>query len=226
IKDREIAGLIASLLAYGRVSQILKSVSIVLNIIKEPFKYLNSSSEKDIRSDFKYFKHRFTDEDDISSLLLASKEIINEYGSLNNCFYSCMNENDDSILPALRKYIKKLGGKINNNFNSLISMPDGSSAFKRFNLYLRWMIRKDNVDPGGWENIPASKLIVPLDTHMYKICLGLKFTDRKQADIKSALNITNRFKAYAPLDPVKFDFALTRLGMNKDKDLNNLLKNI
>lgn len=86
------------------------------------------------------------------------------------------------------------------------------------------MVRKDNVDPGGWDKIPASKLIVPLDVHMYRICCSLNFTNRKQADIKSALNITQCFKAFAPDDPVKFDFALTRLGMNKEDSLNILLK--
>jgi len=225
IKDREIAGLVASLLAYGRVAQILKSVSLILNFIGEPFNYLNSSSKKDIYNAFRSFKHRFTTGEDISSLLYAAKEIIIEYDSINNCFYSGINENDDSVLPALRKFIKKFGGKINNQFNSLLSMPEGSSAFKRFNLYLRWMVRKDNVDPGGWDNIAASKLIIPLDIHMYRICCGLNFTNRKQADIKSALNITGCFKVYAPDDPVKFDFALTRLGMNKDESLNNLLMN-
>ncbi|MCE5330187.1 TIGR02757 family protein [bacterium] len=224
IKDREIAGLIASLLAYGRVRQILKSVSIVLNFIGEPFNYLDLSSKKVIYQDFKNFKHRFTTGEDISSLLYAAKEIINEYGSIGNCFYLSMNKNDDSILPALRKLIKKFGEKIDNRFNSLISIPEGSSAFKRFNLYLRWMVRKDNVDPGGWENISASKLIIPLDVHMYRICCGLNFTNRKQADIKSAVSITNCFKVYAPDDPVKFDFALTRLGMNKDESLNNLFR--
>ncbi|MCL5070044.1 MAG: TIGR02757 family protein [Actinobacteria bacterium] len=224
IKDREIAGLIASLLAYGRVAQILKSVSLILNFIGEPFNYLNSSSRKDISNAFSSFKHRFTTGEDVSNLLYAVKEIIREYGSLENCFCSGMSKEDESVLPALRKFIKKFGEKLDNRFSSLLSIPEGSSAFKRFNLYLRWMVRKDNVDPGGWENIPASKLIIPLDTHMYRICSGLNFTNRKQADIKSALSITNCFKIYAPDDPVKFDFALTRLGMNRDEGLNNLFR--
>ncbi|MDD5658670.1 MAG: TIGR02757 family protein [Actinomycetota bacterium] len=224
IKDREIAGLIASLLAYGRVRQILKSVSSVLNFIGEPFKYIKVSSQKTIYNDFKNFKHRFTTGEDISNLLYATKAIISEYGSIESCFYLFMDKNDDSILPALRKFIKKFGEKINNNFNSLISIPESLSALKRFNLYLRWMVRKDKVDPGGWEKIPTSKLIVPLDVHMYRICCGLNFTSRKQADIKSAVDITNKFKIYAPLDPVKFDFALTRLGMNKDESLNKLFR--
>jgi uncharacterized protein (TIGR02757 family) len=224
IKDREVAGLIAALLAYGRVQQILKSVSTVLDFIGEPFNYLKNSAKKDIYSDFKFFKHRFTTGEDISSLLFSIKEIVNDYGSLNNCFYKEFDKNTDTILPALRDFIKKFGGKIDNKYNSLLSIPEGSSAFKRFNLYLRWMIRKDNVDPGGWTGIPASKLIVPLDVHMYRICCGLNFTKRKQADIKSALSITQIFRSFSPEDPVMFDFALTRLGMTKDDGLNILLR--
>jgi len=238
LKDREIAGLIAALLAYGRVSQILKSVSSVLNILSEPFDYLKSSKEKDIFNDFKNFKHRFTDGKDLANLLVSIKEIINEYGSLNNCFYelykkynisinatNSINYNShNTILDSLRVFIKKLIEKNKNGCNSLLSNPDGSSAFKRFNLYLRWMVRKDNVDPGGWDNIPSSKLIVPLDTHMYKICCNLRFTTKKQANIKAALDITELFRSFAPDDPVKFDFSLTRLGMNKENDLILLLK--
>jgi uncharacterized protein (TIGR02757 family) len=224
LKDREVAGLIAALLAYGRVAQILKSVSIVLDYMEEPFNYLKNSTKKVIHDDFKCFKHRFTTGEDISSLLFSIKEILNDYGSLNNCFNKGFDKNNETILPALRNFIKKFGDKIDNNYNSLLSIPEGSSAFKRFNLYLRWMIRKDNVDPGGWTGIPASKLIIPLDVHMYRICCGLNFTQRKQADIKSALTITNCFRLFSPEDPVKFDFALTRLGMTKDDNLDILLK--
>ena len=222
LKDREVAGLIAALLAYGRVAQILKSVSKVLDFIGEPYNYLKNSEEKDIFRDFKFFKHRFTTGEDISSLLFSMKEIINEYGSLNDCFCKNFDKKNDTVLPALRIFIKKFGDKINNKYNSLLSIPDGSSAFKRFNLYLRWMIRKDNVDPGGWTGISASKLIIPLDVHMYRICCGLNFTQRKQADIKTALSITQNFRTFSPEDPVRFDFALTRLSMTKDEGLNIL----
>ncbi|MHB1348181.1 MAG: DUF2400 family protein, partial [Candidatus Humimicrobiaceae bacterium] len=69
----------------------------------------------------------------------------------------------------------------------------------------------------------SSKLIIPLDVHMYRICCGLNFTQRKQADIKTALSITQNFRSFSPEDPVRFDFALTRLSMTKDEGLNILL---
>jgi len=87
------------------------------------------------------------------------------------------------------------------------------------NLYLRWMVRRDNVDPGGWIGVSSSKLIIPLDTHMYRISLKLGFTERKQADIRTAMEITSALKKFDRDDPVKYDFALTRLGMNKVEEV-------
>jgi len=78
------------------------------------------------------------------------------------------------------------------------------------------MVRSDDVDPGGWSHVPRSKLIVPVDVHMHRLSLKLGLTSRKQADLKTALEITSAFRAIEPHDPVKYDFALTRLGIRKD----------
>ena len=85
-------------------------------------------------------------------------------------------------------------------------------------------MRSDEVDPGGWEDVPVSKLIVPVDTHMYKICQLLGFTTRKYADIRAATEITKAFRAIAPANPVRYDFSLTRLGIRKDANLAQFLK--
>ena len=85
------------------------------------------------------------------------------------------------------------------------------------------MVRKDAVDPGGWDGVPASKLIMPLDTHIHRIGLELGFTSRRNADMQCALEITNAFKHFAPKGPVRYDFALTRLGIRRDTDLESFL---
>ena len=90
--------------------------------------------------------------------------------------------------------------------------------------FLRWMVRKDEVDPGGWYNVPSSRLIVPLDTHMHRICLALGLTQQKRADMRTALEITTAFRTITPDDPVKYDFALTRLGIRNDTDMDAFLK--
>jgi len=86
------------------------------------------------------------------------------------------------------------------------------------------MVRKDEVDPGGWETVPKRKLIVPLDTHMARIGRLLGATMRKTADMKMALEITETFKKLAPRDPVKYDFALTRFGIRSDLQISFLQK--
>jgi uncharacterized protein (TIGR02757 family) len=85
------------------------------------------------------------------------------------------------------------------------------------------MVRCDDVDPGGWESIPASSLIVPLDTHMFRIAGQLGLTKRKQVNLKTALEITNGYKRWSPEDPVRYDFALTRFGIRNDLAGNNAL---
>jgi len=72
-------------------------------------------------------------------------------------------------------------------------------------------VRRDKVDPGGWDGVSPALLLVPLDTHMYSLCSGLGMTCRSQADMKTALEITAGFRLISPDDPVKYDFSFTRL---------------
>lgn len=213
LHDREIVGLVASSLAYGRVEQILKSVSSVLERMQYPSHFLKSSSIESLRSIFKDFKHRFTTGEDLATLLFGAKLVIEKYGSLYECFRTKLNDDDLTIFPALKSFMIELSAINNCMHNSLVPSPLKGSACKRMNLFLRWMVRKDNVDPGGWDEVPASKLIVPLDTHLYRICCDMNLSQRKQADMKTAFEITYAFRIIAPNDPVKYDFALTRLGM-------------
>ncbi len=214
--DREIAGLIASSLAYGRVNQILKSVSKVLKILNpRPRDFLMGPSFNREAGIFNDFKHRFTAGREVLNLLLKIREVLKKYGSINYCFLAGYSKNDATVIPALLNFIKNLDSLSSGDCCSLIPSPLGSSAFKRLNLYLRWMVRKDRVDPGGWKGIPPSKLIVPLDTHMYHISRLLGFTTRKQADLKTTIEISGSFKKINEDDPVKYDFALTRMGMNR-----------
>ncbi|MCK5507938.1 MAG: TIGR02757 family protein [Desulfobacterales bacterium] len=224
IHDREIVGFIASSLAYGRVAQILKSVSSVFERMTSPSIFLKHASRKSLFKTFKGFKHRFTTEEEIAAMLFGIKRVIKRYGSLHACFTACMNDDDATILPALSAFVKKLIAESDRQRNSLVPLPTRGSACKRLLLFLRWMVRKDEVDPGGWDNVPKSRLIVPLDTHMHRIGLALGLTQRKQADMRTAIEITTAFRTISPDDPVKYDFALTRLGIRDDTDMDAFLK--
>ena len=85
------------------------------------------------------------------------------------------------------------------------------------------MVREDGVDPGGWTEVPASKLLIPLDVHMHRFAGLLGFTKRKQGDIRTAREITAGFRKINPDDPVKYDFSITRLGIRRDGDRDRLM---
>lgn len=222
IKDREIVGLIASSLAYGRVKQILKSVSCVLDRMKpSPYLFLMDSKQTFIRNVFKGFRHRFANGDHLSALLQGIRNVIDQYGSLNGCFVHGISGDDGTVVSALNFFATALTAG-NCKPGHLIALPEKGSACKRMNLFLRWMVRKDSVDPGGWHGVPESKLIIPLDTHMHRISLKLGFTVRQQANMRTAIEITTNFRNIVPHDPVKYDFVLTRFGIRDDLSIDSL----
>jgi uncharacterized protein (TIGR02757 family) len=216
--DREVVGMVASSLAYGRVHQILKSVSDVLCRMGEsPTKFILGSSFGRVQTVVKDFRHRFTDGDQLAALLYGIKRAIKRYGSLQSCFIANCKHNHDNILPALRAFVHELGAEAPGEMKMLLPSPRKGSACKRLNLFLRWMVRSDDVDPGGWSGVGPHRLIVPLDTHMHRIALDAGLTSRKQADMRTAMEVTQAFRAIAPEDPVRYDFALTRLGIRDIK---------
>jgi uncharacterized protein (TIGR02757 family) len=236
-EDQEIAGLISASLAYGKVAQILVSVSRVLDLMGDgrnggtrgsPHAFLGSVTDRDLRTLFRPFKHRFTTGEEIAALLIAVKRTIVEYGSLEHLFASGMKKTDETVLPALALFVERLrvcaGGP--RACPSLLSSPSDGSACKRLNLYLRWMVRRDRVDPGPWHTVARDQLVVPLDTHMFRIARALGLTRRRQANLKTAVEITQAFARHSPRDPVRYDFCLTRLGINpacRDEDFERLL---
>lgn len=217
IKDREIVGLISSSVAYGRVAQILVSVKKLLNPMNgKPFDFISSNDQKDFLKIFKGFKHRFTTDEDIANLFSGIKRALKSHGSLENLFLSQMNQTITERLSFFTDFLND--GKQ----NYLLPSPIKGSACKRINLYLKWMVRKDAVDPGGWKKVDPANLIIPLDTHMHKASTLLKFTTRKAADWKTALEVTEKFREISPKDPTKYDFALTRLGIRQEMNFDEL----
>jgi len=216
LRDREIVGLVAAGLAYGRVEQIHASVEGALERIgSSPAARLLGAEERELRKAFAGFKHRFTTGDEVASLLIGAARLQSRHGSLGARFAALVGPADDTVVPALGLFVRELGAQGLCDGSSLLPVPERGSACKRLHLYLRWMVRRDDVDPGGWDGVPPSKLVVPLDVHMHRIGRALGFTERKQADLKAALEITEAFRRVSPEDPVKYDFAITRLGIER-----------
>ena len=223
-EDREVVGFIASSLAYGRVAQILASVGKVLDPMGEsPARFLDETSPDRLASMFRAFVHRFTTGSELASMLAGLKKVRHRFGSLQRCFLKGHSPEDDTVIPALSFLLNQVGAPGNSRCNSLLPLPERGSACKRHHLFLRWMVRKDGVDPGGWDPVSPAQLVIPLDTHMYRICFAWGFTARRNAGGAAALDATRAFRNIAPEDPVRYDFALTRLGIRKDRDVETIL---
>ena len=221
-RDREIAGLLAALLAYGGVRQIVNSATDALaRMENRPGVFLEKSTFKDLQKAYQGFRHRWTTGRDIAVLLAGVKAAIDRFGSLESSFLAGFLPGHETVLPALAAWVQMLRGSGGNAHRDLLSCPRQGSACKRLNLFLRWMVRKDDVDPGLWSRVPASKLVVPLDLHMHRIGLSWELTKRKSADLKAAIEMTEAFRAISPDDPVRYDFALTRASMRGEIEVSS-----
>ncbi len=219
--EREVVGLLASCLAYGRVVQIQASVRRLLGAMgNSPREFVLNFSAKDHKH-LAGFKHRFNDEYDMIIMLGAMKAMLKKFGSLENAMMSYYSSEDKNILLALGGFCGFLNSHIEADplfpkgkaVKYLLSAPAGGSPCKRLNMFLRWMVRSDEVDPGVWKKIPASKLIVPMDTHLARLSRIIGFHNKNAVNLKTAVEVTAKFAEIAPEDPVKYDFCLSRVGI-------------
>jgi len=224
--DQEIVGFLAADLAYGRVEQIERSLTDLFNRMGEsPYKFVlnfGRTQRKKLRS----FKHRFTTGDDISDLLSVLRQVLRRYGSIEAFFIEGYRASDENIVPALARFCDRLcaihaqndGDKVIAGLRYLLASPSRGSASKRLNLFLRWMVRRDDVDLGLWKGVDKSKLVVPIDVHMGRLCRILGLYKYKAVSLSAALQITESFAKIEPDDPAKYDFALSRIGILEDCD--------
>lgn len=223
----EAVGLIASSLAYGRVAQILKSVDAVLNKLGDNPRNFLINNFNDLKGLLKNFKHRLTTASDMENLLINIAKVLKQYDSIENFLRECLIKANNNLLSALDLFAEALS--VNNNFDAsllsrfpLITAPRDGSACKRLFLFLKWMVRHDDVDPGGWTVLKPKDLIMPTDTHIHNISQRLGLSKRKQADLKTALEITSSLAKLNPEDPTKYDFVLTRFGIRDGLSMDEL----
>ncbi|MEA3315805.1 MAG: TIGR02757 family protein [Campylobacterota bacterium] len=213
----EYISLICALFAYGNAKQIVKILlSFNFGILDE--------NENVIRDSLKDSYYRFQNGEDIISFFIAIKRL-KKVSTLEDIFKIGYNKNNnvmdgiDSIITNIlqvynyqSKGYKFLIGTIPKKDSKGNIKLIGNSAYKRYNMFLRWMVRSDNLDIGLWKDINKKDLILPLDTHTFQVSHKLGLVDRKTADLKSATIITNKLKEFDLNDPIKYDFAIYRLG--------------
>lgn len=226
-QDQEIAGLIASSLAYGRVERIFSSVESVLDVMgASPADYTMNFDPAEGLKKFSGFVHRFNKGEDIVCLLYFAKQVLAKYGSIGSLFKSVFNETDNNVTSALISFTAAFLSLDAASVYGCRELPDSAgvryffpspvkgSACKRLNLFLRWMARrKDGLDIGIWNFVSPSQLIIPLDTHIARLSGYLGLTRLKTPGWTMAEDITESLKKMAPDDPLKYDFALCRLGI-------------
>lgn len=216
----ELTGFISSCFALGRVNSIISVLETIFKKTGNIYDFIFSNSYNDFINIFNNFKYRFFTATHIASLFSGLNKVIKEYGTLENLFCS----QSGNIVEMQKRFVDQLKKASGNKAGLLLADPEKGSACKRLNLFLRWMVRKDSVDPGVWKKIKTDILLVPVDTHMLNIGRILGFTLRKAADLKTAIEITEDFRKINPEDPVKYDFSLTRMGIHPDKNINELSK--
>jgi uncharacterized protein (TIGR02757 family) len=214
-QDQEVAGLVAAAFAYGRASIVVANAGTVLGRMKpSPFAYLLNFDRADAERRFAGFSHRFHKTRELVELLERMAFVIREHGSVGEAFRACYDGADDDIGPSLTRFVKLVAGAdASAGLQYLLSSPENGSACKRMNLFLRWMVRRTSPDLGLWTFADPAKLLMPVDTHIHRIAHFLGLSDRKSADWKSARIITDALARFDASDPVRYDFALCRLGI-------------
>ncbi len=227
-EDREIVGLIGAGLAYGRVASIRGSLeNVLMRLGPRPSRFVDTFDPVRDAARFDGFVHRFTRGRDIALLLHLVRQVRERAGSLESFFL----EGDlDETLPTLGAALDSFGARLfaldarpfvhdgivphRDGTRWLLPLPAGGSACKRSCLFLRWMVRPDDgVDCGVWSRVSPSRLVLPLDTHLLRVVRALSFTRLKSPGWPMALEATAHLRALDPADPVRFDFALSRLGI-------------
>jgi uncharacterized protein (TIGR02757 family) len=215
LRDREVTGLLASSLAFGRVVSIRRSVGFVLELLGDrPARTLSEAPPGAFDEALASFVHRFVRGSQVSLLLGGIGRVLREAGSLEALIRMRVprDDSDLTIRPALSGFVEAL--RAASGLGDCFLLPRGG-ARKRMHLFLRWMVRRDVVDPGGWEIDPA-RLLVPLDTHLFRIGRRLGMLTRSTPDEEAARELTDSFRTIRPDDPVRYDFALTRFGIRPD----------
>jgi uncharacterized protein (TIGR02757 family) len=219
--DQEVSGLIAAAFAYGRADIVVANIRKVLAAMgPSPHRYLRERfSRREARLRFAGFRHRFHKTPQLIALLERIALVVRRDGSLGALFRACYDPGDADIAPALQRFVDAVIGIRAARpveaapLRYLLSSPADGSACKRMNLFLRWMVRRHSPDLGLWTFVDPSQLVMPLDTHVRRISTFLGLNLRKSADWKSARALTDRLSAFDASDPVRYDYAICRLGV-------------
>ncbi len=219
-QDIEIAGFFAAVFAWGnRLTIINKSKELMQLMDNAPYQFIMQHQEADLHT-LMHFKHRTFTTTDLLYFISFFKHHYSQHKSLEKAFL-LYNENDcknaeplKCILSDFYHYFFSLND-VPSRTRKHIATPQRNSTCKRLNMFLRWMVRKDNngVDFGIWNNIKPAELVCPVDVHVARVAKHFNLLTRKQTDWAAAMELTINLRQFDEEDPVKYDFALFGLGV-------------
>jgi len=240
--DREVVGLLAAFLAFGRVAAFLPKIRSLIDVLgPRPRRTIEGFHPDADRGFFDAFRHRVWKGDSIRLLLANLRDLLREHGSIQEAFLGAGSQGppggpeertgspaDDRRLRHRRRisglarlltradpYPWTGARRLPRSYTTLVVDPAGGSAAKRWNLFLRWMVRPDDgTDLGLWKGVSSRDLVIPMDVHVGRISALIGLRRRRSLDWAAAEEVTRGLARIDPEDPLRFDFALSHLGIS------------
>jgi uncharacterized protein (TIGR02757 family) len=216
----ELAALVGACLAFGNAKALRAKVSDAFDRLG-PELARAADDELGVFAALAGWKHRVYRGEDVARLVVGARRVQRSHGSLERLLAALLRTHG-SLRPALAEWVRRVreaGGldiaaRVRRGAAHILPDPAKTSGCKRLLLYLRWMVRPDDgVDLGVWKTISTSVLLVPVDTHLYKLSRNLGFTERSTLTWATTEEVTAALRRLDPEDPVRFDFSLCHLGM-------------
>ena len=221
-QDIEIAGFFAAVFAWGNRTTIINKCNELMSLMDNaPYQFISQHKEIELKR-FLSFKHRTFNPTDLLHFIRVLRQHYENDNSidptLETAFSKGLHQKDETVENALKSFhdyffsLEDSPGRTKKH----ISTPANNSSCKRLNMFLRWMVRKDEagVDFGIWTTIKPYQLVCPLDVHVQRVALRLGLITSEKSDWKTAVELTNNLKKLDPQDPVKYDIALFSMGVN------------
>jgi len=214
-QDIEIIGFWTAMISWGRRASIIKSANRLVELMDgAPYDFILNHQDTDLIP-FEKFVHRTFQPTDALYFILFLKHYYQKNDSLEDAFAQAINPDDLTIKNGLIAFHELFFAlpEAPQRTRKHIPTPLRKSSCKRLNMYLRWMVRKGDVDFGIWNQIKPSQLLIPLDVHVERMAHQLGLLKRKQRDWKAVEELTAKLREIDSNDPVRFDFALFGLGI-------------
>ena len=224
-EDREVVGFCAAGLAFGRVASVLQSIESLLAVMgPHPAAFVRDFDPARHGDRLAPLVHRWIRGRDLVALLVVLRRMLRESGSIEAFFLEGDDPSQPHVGPALDAFSRRAldtdlrsayGRRVpkQRGVSYFFPRPSAGSACKRLNLFLRWMVRRDEIDLGVWTRLSPARLIVPLDTHVIRLGRCLRLTRYTSPGWKMAAEITASLRQVDACDPVRYDFALCHVGM-------------